>query len=384
MATSDDFERAFAENDPPRRGAAWGGGRPGGKTLLWVAVAFLMLAVLLVMGSGQGGIVEVGASEVAVLVNYLSGKAEPIQQPGYHFFVPFMQQAFVFDKSTQEFRMEGERDLDENHVRKLTVRAKDGSNFWFDEITILYQIQPEFAALLLQDSGPDSAFKKNWVRAYARSILRDEFGRFSASEVADPSVYSRATHEARDRLNEALASHYIEIVQITTPRPKFDSRYEQAIEDRKVANQEVERIKARAEQLGKEREMLLAQIESEKFVEYEELLGTLELNLKSAQKDRTRVERSADAYKTRLVGEGQAALASMGERARGMTEKALKEAEGLKAKTEALAKQGEILVRERLAQRLVDMNFTLVPYTRDASPQRFELQGDGLATGGGR
>jgi hypothetical protein len=69
-----------------------------------------------------------------------------------------------------------------------------------------------------------------------------------------------------------------------------------------------------------------------------------------------------------------------------MTEKARKEAEGLQAKTDALALRGEILVRERLAQRLTDMHFTLVPYTRDAEPTRVELQGDGLAAslGGGR
>jgi len=386
MASSDDFERAFAENDPPRSGAGWGSGGPTGRTLVWVAVAMLSLVVMLVMGSGQGGVVEVQASEVAVIVNYLSGKSEVIQRPGYQFFIPFLQQAFVFDKSTQEFLMKGDRDQDENHVRKLTVRAKDGSNFWFEEITILYEIRPGHAASVLHDSGPGDAFKKNWVRAYARSILRDEFGRFSASEVADATVYSSATNEARIRLNAALEPHFIEIVQITTPRPKFDNRYEQAIEDRKVANQEVERIKARAEQLIKERERLLAQIESEKFVEFEELLGTLELNYLSAQKEQTRVERSADAYKTRLVGEGQAALASLSERARGMTEKARKEAEGLQAKTDALALRGEILVRERLAQRLTDMNFTLVPYTRDAEPMRVELQGDGLAAslGGGR
>lgn len=386
MATSDDFEKAFAESEPPRQGAGWGSGNPKGKPIMWVVIAVLALMVMLVMGSGQGGMVEVDTEQVAVIVNYLAGTAEVVQRPGYTFFLPFLQQAFLFDKSTQEFLMKGDRDRDENHVRKLTVRAKDGSNFWFEEITILYEIQPDEADKILHDSGPNDSFKKNWVRAYARSILRDEFGRFSASEVADPSVYSRATTEARDRLNKALAPHFIEIVQITTPRPKFDARYEQAIEDRKVANQEVERIKARAEQLRKERERLVAQIDSEKAVEYEELLGSLERDRINAEKNRVRVERSADAYKTRLVGEGEAAQASMSERARGMVEKARKEAEGLTAKTNALAKQGEILVRERLAQRLADMEFSLVPYTRDAQPSRIELETDGMspATGGGQ
>ena len=384
MATSDDFEQAFADSEPPRQGAGWGNGAPKGKPVVWVIIAVLLLLVMGVMGSGQGGMVEVDTEHVAVIVNYLSGESEVVTQAGYKFFLPFLQQAFLIDRSTQEFLMSGERDRDENHVRKLTVRARDGSNFWFEEITILYQIQRENADKVLHDSGPGDAFKMNWVRAYARSILRDEFGRFSASEVADSTVYSRATNEARHRLNAALAPHFIEIVQITTPRPKFDARYEQAIEDRKVANQEVERIKARAEQLLKERERLVAQIESEKAVEYEELIGSLERDRITAEKNKLRVERSADAYKTRLVGDGEAALASMSEQARGMVEKARKEAEGLQAKTDALAQQGEILVRERLAQRLADMEFSLVPYTRDAQPSRHELEFDDVvqATGG--
>ncbi|MFT7463632.1 MAG: hypothetical protein ACI9EF_001978 [Pseudohongiellaceae bacterium] len=382
MASSDDFERAFSEKDPPQQGAGWGKGKPSGqppgKPFGWVAFAIVLLVVTMVTRSGQGGVVEVDTKQVAVVVNYLSGESTVVNQAGYHFFLPFLQEAFLLDKSTQEFLMSGDRDRDENHVRKLTVRAKDGSNFWFEEITILFQIVPHAADVILHDSGSLDAFKKNWVRAYARSILRDEFGRFSASEVADPSVYSRATTEARLRLNAALEPHYIEIVQITTPRPKFDARYEQAIEDRKVANQEVERIKARADQLLKERERLVSQIDSEKAVEYEELLGSLERERIDSERDRVRVERSADAYKTRLVGEGDAALASMSERARGMSEKARLEAEGLTAKTEALALQGEILVRERLAQRLADIEFSLVPYTRDATPSRIELEGSGL------
>jgi hypothetical protein len=38
--------------------------------------------------------------------------------------------------------MQGDVDRDANHVAKLTVRANDGSNFWFDEIRIQYELVP--------------------------------------------------------------------------------------------------------------------------------------------------------------------------------------------------------------------------------------------------
>lgn len=381
MTTSEDFEREFRKSRPPAGGPPGAGAR---KILTGCGVVLALLVIAFVLVTGQGGIVEIKDTQVAVVTNYLTGNVEFVGEPGYHFFVPFMQQAYLFDKSTQEFLMSGDRDRDPNHVARLTVRANDGSNFWFDEIRIQYEIIPADASLVLSDSGSSDSFKMDWVRAFARAVLRDEFGRFSASEVADPTNYNEATFTARERMNEALLPHGIRVVQIITPKPKFDPQYEKAIEDRKVANQEVERIKARAEQLQQERERRLAEIRSEKSVEYEALKGTLEAERIVAEQDQVRIQRSADAYKTRLVGEGESRRLAMLEEARAAREKATKEAEGLAALADALAKQGEVLVRERLAERLRDMEFTLLPYTRDAAPERVELEAAGpLVPAGG-
>ncbi len=384
MASSEDFERAFAETDPPDRRSSR---RRPARAVILALVVVLALMLIVVLASGQGGIIEVNADQVAVIANYLTGETQVHTQPGYQFFIPFLEQGFLFDKSVQLFVMEGDRDQDSNHVKKLTVRANDGSNLWFDRMELQYRIDPLKADVVLADSGSGDNFKINWVRAFARSILRDEFGKFSSSEISDPTNYNIAAAESRDRLNAMLNDHGIDVIQIITPKPKFDERYEKAIEDRKVANQEVERIKARAEQLRRERERRLAEIDSTKTVEFESLKGTLNAEFISAQKERVRIERAADAYKTRVVGDGQASQARLMEEARGMREKALKEAEGLKAKTEALAKQGEVLVRERLAERLRDIEFSLVPYTKDSSPTRVELESSGgttAALGGGR
>lgn len=378
MTSSDDFEKAFASSEPPG-----GDGKPSAlRVLPFVVLGILVLVLVMFVTTGQAGVVEVQDDQVVVIVNYLTGESSVDSQPGYKFFLPFLQQAFLLEKSTQKFLMSGDSDRNANHVAKLTVRANDGSNFWFDEVDIQYEIKPDMASLILSDSGVGQSFKRDWVRAYARSILRDEFGRFSASQVADPTNYRDATEAATSRLNDLLEAHGIRIIQIVTPKPKFDQRYEQAIEDRKVADEEVNRIKAQAEQLRQERERRVAEVDAQKAVEFEELKGTLEQARIAAEQERVRVERDADAYKTRLVGEGQARRAQLIEQARGETERARKEAEGLQKQAEALAKQGEVLVREVLAQRLREIEFSLVPYTRDAAPERVELEGDLI--GGGR
>jgi membrane protease subunit HflC len=380
--TSSDFERAFDENEPPRHGRRPRGG--GGerkppnptKIIAWLLFALVVLVFVVMTATGQGGVIEVQDTEAAVIVNYFTGERTVVTTPGYQVFLPFLQQAFPFDKTPQQFLMEGDRDLDANHVTKLTVRAADGSNFWFDRMEIQYQLIPDKADFVLSDSGAGDAFKINWVRAFARSILRDEFGRFSAVEVADPTVYKGATLVAEQRLNALIEPHGVHIIKIVTPRPKFEAKYEQAIEDRKVADQEVEKLKIQAEQLIQERERRLAQIESRRSVDFERLKGQLEAQRIETERERVQVELSADAYSKKRIGEGTALRAAAVEEARGLAEKAEKEAEGLRAITAALEQGGEVLVREQLAEMLAQIRFTLVPYSRDPAPTRVELLDD--------
>jgi membrane protease subunit HflC len=343
-------------------------------------VAFIIVVVAFV--SGKGGIVEVDDSQACVVVNYISGNVEVYNTPGYKIFLPFAAQAFLFDKSPNKFIMEGDKDVDSNHVSKLTVRANDGSNFWFETLEIQYRIDPMKAGIVLSDSGSGTSFKSNWVKSYARSVLRDEFGRFSAEEVADPSNYNTATTAAENRLNEMLALHGVVIMQIITPKPQFEQRYEKAIEDRKVANQEVEKLKAQAIQLTRERERRLADIERDKATEYELLLGTLEAERISATKDAVRVTKSADAQKISDMAAGQAQELANFQEAEGLKVQAQKEAEGLRAQVEALAKQGDILVREKLAEKFSTIKFNIIPYRRDPAPTRLEHSGLQIAPGG--
>ncbi len=369
---------------PPHRPSPGGAGpqRPQ-INKSWLIAGGLVLAVFILIiaafVSGQGGIVEVKDTEVAVIVNYITGEEEIVDRPGYKIFLPFVSQAFVFDKSPNKFLMEGEKDLDANHVSKLTVRANDGSNFWFETLEIQYRIIPGKADVVLHDSGPGDNFKENWVKAFARSVLRDEFGRFSAEQVADMSNSRMATRAAETRLNEMLEEHGIFIMQIITPKPKFESRYERAIEDRKVADQVVEKLKEQALQLARERERRLAAIERDKATEYELLLGTLENDRISAEKDAVRVTKTADAYRIETVADGQAQERQLIQKARGLEELARKDAEGLRAKVEALAARGDILVREELARNFSRIKFEIIPYRRDPSPIRIEHLGAAVA-----
>lgn len=361
------FSRPQEFSEPPRK-------MDSRALLRWIAIGLLVLFLGGFAIAGLGGIAEVKHDEVAVFVNYLTGAVSVDQVPGNKIYFPIFQEVFTLDKSPNKFLMEGKEDLSTDHVRELTVRASDGSNFWFDSIEIQYQLIPSEAGNVLRDSGTSDAFKKFWLMAFARSILRDEFGKFDPEGISNPNNYSTARITSQERLNEALRPHGLEITQISMPKPRFAPDYEKAIEDRKLADQEVERLKAKALQLEKEKEKRLAEIESTKGQEFAALRGTLAAGKTSAEADKIKVSREADAYRIQRVGEGEAERLSKLEEARGLTEKYTKEAKGLLAKAEALASQGRRVVVEALAEKLKAIEIEIVPYQRSGSPGRIEVE----------
>ena len=376
--------RPEPEGWPPKGfGKATGGIKPPQVSPIVVAaglvVGLLVLGFLFMAITGRLGFTYVSDQEVMVKVNYLTGDREVRATPGYVIFIPFVQEIYKFDRTSQKFTMEGNKFHGADHVPRLTVRASDGSNFWFETLEIQYEISPEQAAVLLDDSGPGDLFKEEWIKGYARSVLRDEFGRYTAVEAADPTTYSAASAKSKDKLNELLAPHGLRITRIITPKPKFDPEYELAIEQRKEADQEVERLIAKEKQLEQERRQRLAAVEKDKEIELQALEGDLVKALRSAEKDAIRVQKAADAYAIQRQREGEGLKAEMLAQARGLEAKYTKEAEGLEKQAQALEERGEVVVREALVQKLMSIRFTLIPYSRDPMPMRLEHEGQPAA-----
>jgi regulator of protease activity HflC (stomatin/prohibitin superfamily) len=318
---------------------------------------------------------EISAEEVGIKVNYLSGNQEIITQPGIKFHLPIVQEIFILDKTPNKFVMEGSYDLDANRVQKLTVRAMDGSNFWFDSLEIQYQILTAEAGHVLNESGPGEEFKQFWIRSLARSVLRDEFGRFSVAEVTDPTKYGVAIEAAQRRLNDMLQPHGLLVVQLICPKPKFDAAYEKAIEQRKVANQEVERLKAQREKLTNARKTELASVNREKEVAKQELTGDLESARLAAEQARIKGEKTADAYQIERTNAAAALLQEAEIQAKGLSVKYRNEIDGLRKEISAYATDGRGIVWREYARKIAEMKIDVVPYQQDPAPDRLEIEG---------
>lgn len=318
-------------------------------------------------------VTDIEPGQAAVRVNNVTGSQEAVTQPGWTVRIPFIHSVYLLNAAPETFTMSGETTQSDLHVHKLTVRASDGSNFHFEDTMLIFQLITDEAVAAVRDSGEGDAFK-HWVRPYARSILRDEFGRESTIDVSNPTTYAEATDRARNRLNKVLGPHGIVVSQLVTPRPKFSDAYEQAIEERNALGNEQQVIKSDLDRASTERSSKLATVDQTQNKLIQERRAALELDLARAVAEQASVKREADSHRIAKIGEGQAALSA-----------ATKEAEQLKGELDAkyLAKKAEIdafasqpvqKVMEKLGERLEGVVIRIQPYADDATPSRVQYE----------
>ncbi len=327
-------------------------------------VGLTALGVLYVMknASSTGFLVEVADHQVALLVDNRDGSVRVDDTPGYHALIPWVQDAYRLDKSPIEYLMKGEQWANYNQVPKLTVRAKDGSSFWFDSVKVQYAIRPEDAWKVTRDAGAEYGWHMGTMDAFARSILRDEFGRHTAEEVVRAEVLRDATLRAKARLGDALAHRGLVVHEILTSKPVFPNEYESVVQRRKVAEREMETITQQLEQLSASRVDRLAKLERDKSLAEALARDQLTKSLAKAQRDAERARAEAgNAYEAK-VRAGEQRRDELLSQADASVEKYTKEAEGFRARADAMAAQGELAVLKKLIENLAKTEIVLEPF----------------------
>jgi membrane protease subunit HflC len=327
--------------------------------VLAVPLSFLVLRHM----AGDNCMERISDHEVAVVTSLL-GEPRVVTTPGYTTFLPKLEDLLRLDRKPIEYVMaEGEK-LPAGTQPKLIVRARDGTSFWFNSVRIQYAIDPKRAPLVLDDSGPGDAFEREIVDAYARAILRDEFGRFTPEEIVEPANRHQATEESKRRLNEeALSRHGLVVLDVAVSKPSFAEQYEATIERRKVAEQDLERMQRKLEGASADREWRLEQVrrEAERSLTGEK--HSLEEKLAKAASGATRKRSDADLYYAKRLSDATTEAETKTALAAAKLEVYTKEAEGVRAKALAFEAQGELAVRAALVDRLDKIQFILVPPT---------------------
>lgn len=161
------------------------------------------------------------------------------------FFLPFINDWHTFDTKLQNLEMTYRSDRGDRKDRDdLIFKTIDGNDIALDVI-IAYRIDPQKAPHILQYVARDSeTLREMIVRTIARSKPRDIFGELKTEEFYVAKKREAQAQEAKERLQQIFDPLGVIVEKVLTKDYRFNPKYQQAIEDKKVADQRVERNKS--------------------------------------------------------------------------------------------------------------------------------------------
>jgi hypothetical protein len=349
-------------------------GARGEPSRLWLAAAAV---VVLVLAGRSCATVEAG--QVAVRINNVTGSTEVVTQPGLILRLPFgIHNVYIMDVTPQTFHLRGKTNKSVLEVRELDVRAADGSSFAFNDTTLLFRAVPAHADETLRDSGLGHAYYE-WMLPYARSILRDEFGRESTISVSNPTSFAQAEDRAKKRLNKLLGEHGIEVTSIVTPRPRFSKDYEDLIESRNQTENQLAVIDSELQRARTERDRKLAEVERDQNKIVQTKRAELENTLATAVTVQTQTHREVDTYKIEKVAAGQASRSANKSKADELKGQLEAQFASRRAEIDAFRNQPVERVMQRLGERIKGVTIEIQPFRNDGSPTRVQLENVGGA-----
>lgn len=306
--------------------------------------SFLLLAVLGLTVSGC--LRTTDSNEVAVITHKgiigSKGVQPEFQERGTSkIIVPFFVDWHPFEVSQQKLDMVmSNRRSSRTDDEDLTFKTIDGNDVSLDLI-VTYSVIPDRTPYILQNVAEnDVELRETVVRPICRSIPRDLFGELNTEEFYVSAERSKKAEEVRDKLNEILEPYGVRVDSVGPQTYRFNPEYQQAIEDKKIADQQVEKNRAAAKA-----------VEEEYLRKVEETKGKVAQVKAKADGEFQRAKIEADAY---YVQQQRVAEAIEAE--------GKAEAEGILKMNEALAGSGgENIVKMKIADALKGKRIIVLP-----------------------
>jgi regulator of protease activity HflC (stomatin/prohibitin superfamily) len=291
---------------------------------------------------------KTSSTEIGVKVNKLNslfGKPtvnEKIAESSrMHMWIPFVNDFFVFDTSIQSIEMTFDTKSGDIRVRDdILFKTIDGNDISLD-VAIQYRIIASKAPYILKHVARNNKeLKFKVVRTFCRSIPRDIFGELKTEEFYEQAMRQGKAEIVKTKLNEILEPYGVLIENVLPRDYRFNPAYQQAIEDKKVADQLVEKNRS-ATKAAKE----------EYTKKLEEVKGDVNKLVAAVDGEFSMAKLKADAYYDQ-----QKEIASAIE----FEGKA--EGRAIRQKNQALkAAGGEVLVKLAIAKALQGKKIIIVP-----------------------
>ena len=179
-------------------------------------------AIILIIGLA-GPFVEVPAGNVGVVTNF--GSVQTVtREPGLHVVIPIVQRVTNVDTRVQPHQFQ---EIDAASRELQTVRLTGTMN---------YHIDGQFASDLFQRVGTD--FAEKIIDPAFNDFIKTVVPGYSVNEILAKRDEIRSL--AKDLLGANLAQYHIIVDDIYIANIAFSAEFQQAIEDKQVAEQRVQ------------------------------------------------------------------------------------------------------------------------------------------------
>ena len=209
------------------------------------------------------GFTSIPAGHVGVVYDRGRGVLETPFQEGLHLKIPFWQVVTKMDTRLQAYTMsiapgEGSNYGDDS-IESLT---KDGQKVFVD-ITIQYRISGDNAPWIYQNVGLD--FAEKVIRPGVRNVVRDVTTGYDSTNLFTQETRTKAQLAMEEALKVLYEKNKITLDNLLLRNIQFSENYLQAIEDKQVAQQRIQKAEYERQEaeIVKEKKIIEAQAEAE-------------------------------------------------------------------------------------------------------------------------
>jgi regulator of protease activity HflC (stomatin/prohibitin superfamily) len=300
-----------------------------------------------------------GSTEVGVLTRKVglfgpTGIQPEVYAPGATYLFPaFITDWTTYDVSLQNLVMVRDASRgDRSGEDDLSFKTIDGNDIRVD-VTVVWQINPKKASQLLARVGETSEMvKEKLLRPACRSVVRDVLNEMHSEDfyISDKRFEKAAL--ARDRLAEILEPEGVQVSQVILGEHHFNPEYEKVIHDKKLAEQNTERLHSEARAAA---EQAKSKLEQAKGKVAQQLAG-------------------ASGYLDTVKLQADAAFFENQKKAEAILAEKKAQAQAVKKRNEALAGSGgTTLVKLRLAEALAGKQIVFLPSGAAGNVQTLNL-----------
>ena len=284
---------------------------------------------------------EVGVRIIKWSLLAKKGVMKKIYAPGAtYFFPPVINAWYVFDTKLQNIEMTSSNRGARMGKDDLVFKTIDGNDIALDVI-IAYRIDPQKAPeIIMNVAQSNQELEERLVRPITRNVTREQFGALKTEDFYIATKRTEKAEAAKNILNTILNPYGVIVESVLPKDYRFNAAYQKAIEEKKVADQMVERFKSETK----------ATIE-EYLQKIQQATGEVNKMVADVDGEFTKAKINADAYY-----EQQTMIA------KAIEAEGLAQSKGIEKMVEALnSSGGKTMVKMKLAEALVGKKIILLP-----------------------